>query len=301
MEIKDIEYVKTIIDYGSITKAAKALYITQPSLSIYIKNMQQRLGFDVFYQRGKKLELTYLGEEFLKYGLQILRIQENFNDTVQNALNNKFGRLRLAIPLLRSSYLVPELLPKFHKEFPNVDIQLNESSSASFPYLIENGNVDLALMNRTQESHFLEIKKIKSEEILIALPAKHHLVGQSHLKKEGDYPSLSLDLLADELFILHQPDQFSRHISDNIFLENHFQPKQVLQTRNIETAANLVANNLGVCFINASHTKHLNDNAKIKFFSLEQKVYVDLVVAYRKNRQLPSFAKAFIEICKHSI
>lgn len=99
MEIKDIEYIKAILDHGSVTKAAEALYITQPSLSTYIKNMQQRLGFDVFIQHGKKFELTYLGEEFLKYGLQILRIKEDFYDRLQNIQDNQYGRLKIAIPL----------------------------------------------------------------------------------------------------------------------------------------------------------------------------------------------------------
>lgn len=301
MEIRDIEYVKAIIDKGSVTKAAQALYITQPSLSTYIKNMQQRLGFDVFVQHGKKLELTYLGEEFLKYGLQILRIQENFNDTMQNVLDNKFGRLRLAIPLLRSSYLVPVLLPKFHEQFPNVEIQLNESSSKTFSHLIENGDVDLALMNRTKEGRQQEIEKIKSEEILLALPVEHPLSKFGRYDNHESYPSLDLHLLADELFILHQPDQFSRQVADDIFAKNHFQPQRVLATRNIETAINLVANNFGVCFVNASHTKHLSIGNKIRFFSLKDKVYVDLIVAYRKNRSLPFFAKSFIDICKKSI
>lgn len=279
MEIRDIEYVKAIVDKGSITKAAQALYITQPSLSTYIKNMQQRLGFEVFIQHGKKLDLTYLGEEFLKYGMQILKVQEDFNDTMQNVLDNKFGRLRLAIPLLRSSYLVPVLLPKFQEQFPNVEVQLNESSSKTFFHLIENGDVDLALMNRTKEGHRLETEKIKSEEILLALPANHPLSQFGVYSNKEPYPSLNLDLLADELFILHQPNQFSRQVADDIFAKNHFQPQRILATRNIETAINLVANNFGVCFINASHTKHLNYNGKISFFSLKDKVYVDLIVA----------------------
>ncbi len=160
MEIKDIEYVKAILDKGSVTKAAEALYITQPSLSTYLKNMNSRLGFDVFVQHGKKFELSYLGEEFLKYGLEILKIKGDFEDRLQIIQNNQFGRLKIAIPLLRSSYLVPVLLPKFKKLYPNVEIILNESSSAKFTQLLENGDVDIALMNRIETNQsFIDICK----------------------------------------------------------------------------------------------------------------------------------------------
>lgn len=301
MEIKDIEYVKAILDHGSVTKAAQALYITQPSLSTYLKNMQERLGFEVFIQNGKRFELTYLGEEFLKYGLQILTLKEDFYDQVQNILDNRFGRLKIAIPLLRSSYLVPVLLPIFKTIYPNVDIELNESSSAQFPQLIQNGDVDLALMNRTDSHPALHTEKIKSEEILIALPAQHPLCQKVVRDEQHEFPIIDLQDLADEVFILHQPDQFSRQVSDKIFKTHHFTPKKILATRNIETATNLVANNQGVCFINHSHTKHIILADKIKFFSLRIPFYVELIVAYRKQRQLPSYAKNFIDICKETI
>lgn len=300
MEIKDIEYIKAILVHGSVTKAAEALYITQPSLSTYIKNMQQRLGFDVFIQHGKKFELTYLGEEFLKYGLQILRIKEDFYDRLQNIQDNQYGRLKIAIPLLRSSYLVPVLLPIFKELYPNVDILLNESSSANFPSLVENGDVDLALMNRSDSYEHLETEKIKSEEILLALPAKHALCPKAIRDDRHEFPVLDLRDLKKEVFILHQPDQFSRQVADTIFTKHDFHPDKILATRNIETATNLVANNQGVCFINNSHTKHLITD-KLSFFSLKIPFYVDLIVAYRKNRQLPSYAKSFIDICKDTI
>lgn len=300
MEIKDIEYIKAIVDHGSVTKAAEALYITQPSLSLYIKNMHQRLGFEVFVQHGKKFELTYLGEEFLKHGLNILKIKEDFYDIVQNVLDNKSGRLKLAIPRMRSSYLVPVLLSQFKVLYPNVDIHLNEVSSSNFYHLIENGDVDLALMNASLINPNFETEKIKAEEILIALPSEHP-VCQNCLKDNSPYPTIDLQCLDKELFILHQRNQFSRHVSEQIFLNNSFQPNKILMTRNIETAINLVANGLGVCFINISHIKYLNVGDKIQLFSLQKKFYVDLIVAYRKQRQLPAFARDFIEICKTSI
>lgn len=303
MEIKDIEYVKAIVKYKSITKAAEALYISQPSLSVYIKNMQERLGFEVFEQEGKKLSLTYLGEEFLSFGNQILKVREDFFDAVQNIQKNQFGRLKLAIPLLRSSYLVPELLPKFYQLYPNVEVVLKETSSAKFPKLIKNGDVDLALMNRHHDDKYLTTEKIKSEEMVIALPSNHHLKSlyQTNKTQNCQYPSIKLDMLKDELFILHQPDQFSRQMAEDIFQQNHFHPKSILATRNIETATNLVANQMGVSFVNSSHTKHLNSNDKVILFSLEKKVTVDLIVAYRKGRKLPSYANDFIEICKNNI
>lgn len=301
MEIKDIEYVKAILDKGSVTKAAEALYITQPSLSTYLKNMNSRLGFDVFVQHGKKFELSYLGEEFLKYGLEILKIKEDFEDRVQIIQNNQFGRLKIAIPLLRSSYLVPVLLPKFRELYPNVEIILNESSSAKFTQLLENSDVDIALMNRIESNQFLHSELIKSEEMLIALPAQHSLCQQISKDDDQEFPIMDLNLLENELFILHQPDQFSRQVSDQIFSTHHFKPKHILATRNIETASNLVANNLGVCFINSSHSKHIMMTDKITFFSLKIPFYVDLIVAYRNQRQLPTYAQAFIDICKETI
>ncbi|MFY9902115.1 MAG: LysR family transcriptional regulator, partial [Trichococcus sp.] len=192
MEMKDIEYVKAINDCGSLTRAAESLYISQPSLSMYIKNMQARLGFPVFNQIGKKYELTFLGERFLAAGIEILRMRENFYDEAAHILDNKIGRLRVSIPFMRGSYLAPDILPKFNEIYPNIEVELIEESSKVVEEKINNGEADIAIMNMPHHALNLDFEIIKSEEILLAVPSGHPCINQGKPNPKSSYPSIDL-------------------------------------------------------------------------------------------------------------
>lgn len=293
MEIKDIEYVKAIKEHGSLTKAAESLFISQPSLSLYLKNMQDRLGFKVFDQIGRKFELTYIGGLFLETGIEILRIREDFYDHVSYIINNEVGRLRVALPIIRGSYFAPAILPKFKKVYPNIKIELIEGSSNLIEEKIKNGEADIALMNRPNHPIDAEIDLIKSEEILLAVPYHHPLNSKLNNKIIED-----LSMFKDEQFIIHHPDQRTGQISKSIFEQYNFFPENILYTRNIETALNLTKENFGVTFVNESHTKHLQLIHPPLYYSLLNPFYTDLIAVFRKDRILPPYGKFFIDLCR---
>ena len=130
MEFKDIEYTFAIAKYRHITKAAESLYITQPTLSTYIKNMERRLGVELFKRKGNKIDLTYEGEIFIDNGLKILGQRDELLNKISESISSERGKLKLSIPILRGSYLIPLILPLFHDKFPNVEVVLNEGFSS---------------------------------------------------------------------------------------------------------------------------------------------------------------------------
>ena len=302
MEMEDIEYVKAINDCGSLTRAAESLYISQPSLSMYIKNMQARLGFPVFNQIGKKYELTFLGERFLAAGIEILRMRENFYDEAAHILDNKIGRLRVSIPFMRGSYLAPDILPKFNEIYPNIEVELIEESSKVVEEKINNGEADIAIMNMPHHALNLDFEIIKSEEILLAVPSGHPCINQGKPNPKSSYPSIDLHLFKKDRFILHFPDQRTGQIAEAIFAEHHFVPNKVTHTRNIETAVNLTMTGYGISFLNETHIRHLKFGNAPRFFSFEGKPhYADMIVAYRKGRKLPPYIRTLIDLCREVV
>jgi DNA-binding transcriptional LysR family regulator len=302
MEMKDIEYIKAIHECKSLTKAAETLYISQPSLSMYLKNMNTRLGFSVFNQIGKKFELTFLGERFLAAGSEILRIRDDFYDEAATILDNKIGRLRVSIPFMRGSYLAPEILPKFNEIYPNITVELLEESSKVVEEKINNGEADIAIMNKPHHALHLDYEVIKTEEILLAVPANHPYIHEGKANPHSNYPAIDLRLFEKDRFILHFPDQRTGQIAETIFTELAFTPRQVIHTRNIETAVNLTVTGYGVSFVNETHIRHLKFGNAPRFFSIEgQPHYADMIVAYRKGRTLPPYIKTLIALCKEVV
>ena len=116
IEIKDLKYVSAIAKYESISQAANELYITQPSLSGYLKNLENRMGLPLFQRIGKRMVLTYFGECFLKEGNGLLLQHKHFSEELDRVLYEKHGRLSIGFPILRGISLLPVTLPRFSRE-----------------------------------------------------------------------------------------------------------------------------------------------------------------------------------------
>ena len=113
MVLHNYEYFVAIVDEGSLTKAAEHLYVSQPSLSQYLKRLEANLGVELFDRSASPLRLTYTGERYYQYVLQMMKLDENIRREFQDIKNQTSGRLRLGVALWRlpAAGCIPQLSP----------------------------------------------------------------------------------------------------------------------------------------------------------------------------------------------
>ena len=129
MVLHNYEYFVAIVDEGSLTKAAEHLYVSQPSLSQYLKRLEANLGVELFDRSASPLRLTYTGERYYQYVLQMMKLDENIRREFQDIKNQTSGRLRLGVALWRGACLLPDVFPSFHRQYPDIHIELTEGRS----------------------------------------------------------------------------------------------------------------------------------------------------------------------------
>ncbi|MFT8349450.1 LysR family transcriptional regulator [Clostridium saccharoperbutylacetonicum] len=299
MEFKDIEYTYAISKYHNITKAAEFLYITQPTLSTYIKNMEKRLGFNLFKREGNKIDLTYEGEVFIQEGLKILKQRNELLDKLNDSINSERGKLKISIPILRGSYLIPAILPLFHENYPNVNIILSEGSSTQVEKNVMDGISDLVIFNKPSRKLSLEHEVIYQEEMLLVMH-KDHPLAKKAIKINGlQYPWIDIRLCKDEPFIIQFPYQHTGQIERHIFNQANISPPIRLETRNLEASIRLASSGYGLTFISESHIKHIFCPQNPVFFSVGNPVTVmDVIAAYPNRESLSKHAREFIKISK---
>ena len=302
MEFKDIEYTLAIAKYHHITKAADSLYITQPTLSTYIKNMEKRLGVELFRREGNKIYLTYEGELFVENGLKILQQRDELLNKLNESITSERGILKLSIPILRGSYLVPAILPLFHKKFSNVKIVLNEGSSLEIEKNVKSGLSDLVIFNKPFRKLSLQYETIQKEEMLLVMHKDHPLASKG-VKIDGlRYPWMDIQLCKDEPFIIQFPNQHTGEVERHIFQQANIKPNILLETRNLEASVRLASLGYGLTFISESHVKHISFPQTPLFFSVGQPTTVmELIAAYVDKKSLSKHAKEFIKIAKQSL
>ena len=142
-----MEYVYEVYKERSFSRAARNLYISQPSLSASIRRIEARIGAPIFDRSTTPISLTECGEEYIACVKQILSIQNGFENYLSDLNGLKTGHLSLGGSSLFSSYVLPPLISRFTFAYPDVSIHLTEENSANLELLLENGTLDLVMDN----------------------------------------------------------------------------------------------------------------------------------------------------------
>lgn len=146
MELKELKYLITIAEEGSISHAAEKLYMAQSSLSQALQVYEAELGIPLFMRTSRGVRPTAAGEAFLSHSRQILKHYHLAQNEARDIENLKGGRLMLGISTFRGTYLLPPVLKKFHDRYPEIHVEIKEMDSIDLENQILEGLLDLALI-----------------------------------------------------------------------------------------------------------------------------------------------------------
>lgn len=243
MNMKQALYFKTIAQYGTITAAAKQLYISQPSLSQTLRQIEDEVGTPLFDRSTSPFHLTYAGERYLKAVEAMLDIETRLKEEIESIRRDDGGRLRLGISVTRAMQVLPDVIPIFTKAYPNVTIELTEAASASLEGLLQKGQIDLALAALEANEANIAYELIEKESIGI-LAGKDSQLAQ--LVPSGT--PISLEMVKKEAFVSLDTSHSSRIIQDRLFRRYNIRPKILLETSSLEVARR-VALKSGACMV----------------------------------------------------
>lgn len=302
MELKEIQYILTIAHCGSITAAASALYLTQPALSKFLKNLEKQVGAPLFSRLGNRLVPTHIGERYLQYAEQMSSLQSDWRAECTDLLGEKRGRLSVAIPLMRGSCLIPDILPQFYAKYPHVDVVLQEESHAVERHLLASREVDIVIYNDTLASPSLIHEELGREEIVLVMSKEHPLAMHGRVREGCRFPWFDLALASDFAFVLHPVEQTTGKLSAQLLHLSGISPRVLLRTRNSDTAIRLAANGTALAFAPESYVRKIHFSAPPLCFSVgAPKTETTLFAIYQKGRYLPSYATYFLQLIRASM
>lgn len=296
MDLKEFEYVLTINEERSFSKAAKKLFISQPSLSQYINRLEGQLGVTIFDRNTIPLSLTYEGELYIEAIHNILNIVENMQKKFDDITELKKGRINIGLTPSKANNPLPAILPVFKSKYPGIEIIITEATSSELEDMLSRGTVDVCMMNLPIKSKGIDYEAIMKENIFIAAPPDFI---PSNIKKGSPYPKIDICELEKENFILLHPDQRLRQIADSVFEEANIKPRIMLETRSIETALRLSSSGMGFSLVPESFVKFSDLTNPPKYYSIDGKDFSwTLVIAYRENSYRSKAVQAFADVVK---
>lgn len=240
MELRQIQYFYTVAKLEHVTRAAAQLLVAQSAVSRQIHLLEDELGAPLFHRDGKHIRLSLFGHRFLTHAERILRDVDWAFQEAREFQNPNTGRITLGFPHSIGVHYVPNLLAAFQKVAPSIHFDLIQSKVQNLLHGLQSGEIELAIITpweQVEETTGLEGTHLLYEPLSIVLPANHPYAGA---------PSLSLEQLKDESFILFQPGYTLRELVWSACQQAGFAPKIALEVEETDTVRAFVRAGLGV-------------------------------------------------------
>lgn len=298
MNLKHAQYVLTVLRVGSMTEAAKQLYISQPSLSQTIRQAEEQLGTPIFNRDTSPLSLTYAGQMYVKAAREVISIDTNLINEIEEIKKEYHGRMRLGFSVQRGMQLLPLVIPEFVKKYPYVRIELHEHGSDTLEQLLVEGVCDLALITTSPKRKELCYELLENEEIVLMADKTTDIA-----KRLPDGSIIDICEAENEAFVMLRHGHSIRSVQEHLFQMYGFTPKVLLESNSLELAKRVAANAHAVMLCPYVYIAQSPDvRSRVHCYPIRDMEYErHLYLCYRKELYFARFMEDFLEIVRSKL
>lgn len=268
----------------SYSAAARALHLTQPAVSMQVRQLEKAAGLPLLEQLGRQLHLTDAGRELLRYAAGISDLLREAEDAMKAMQGVGGGELSIAVTST-AKYFAPSLLAEFRRRHPEVRLRLAVSNREAVVRALTENTVDLAVMGRPPRGLDTEAVAFAQHPIVVIAAPGHALAGRRRVP---------LEALAGESFVIRERGSGTRNAMEHVFAERGFKARETLEMSSNETIKQAVMAGMGVAFL-SMHTIGLELRARrlVLLPVTGLPVMREWFVIHRKGKRLSPAAKAF--------
>ena len=249
--LRQLRVFESAASHGSFSRAAEQLHLTQPGVSMHVKELETNIGLPLFERLGKKLFVTEAGTELLTRVREILRTIKDAEDTLDQLKGLRRGLINIGV-VSTAKYFVPNLLARFRKGYPQLEIRLSVSNRGSVIEQLVANQIDLAIMGRSPQELDTVAEPFAQNPHVIIAPPDHPLASRHRI---------AVGAICDETFIVREPGSGTRLAMQQFFTERQLSCKVGMEMASNETIKQAVMAGMGVAFI-SRHTIDLELKAR---------------------------------------
>ena len=239
LTIRQLEVLATVGREGSVTAAAEALHLTQPAVSMQLRQLEEQLELTMFETVGRRLQITEPGIELVQLATELLARLDDLEETARSLRGVGHGRVRLGV-VSTAKYFAPRLLAQFLKMHSGLEFKLTVHNRAEIIDQLQSYAVDLGIMGQPPEDTPLEGAPFAPNP-LVALAAPSHPLSLRRGLRPQD--------LADQPFIVREPGSGTRNAMDRYFADHEVKIRHVMEADSNETIKQAVMAGIGLGFL----------------------------------------------------
>jgi len=284
--LRQLKVFESVARNLSFSRAAEQLYLTQPAVSMQIKQLEGNIGLPLFEQMGKRIYLTDAGRELYHYSRAIAQQLADMELALDELKGVSRGKLNIAV-VSTANYFAPHLLAKFCQRYSGVTVSLSVSNRETVLRQLADNETDLAIMGQPPEGADIVAESFMENPLVVIAPPDHPLC------KARRIPVKKLE---QEIFLLRETGSGTRSAMERFFAEHQIKLNKGMETDTNEAIKQAVQAGMGLGIMSL-HTAELELETKrlivldVQGFPIVRHWHV----VHRENKRLSSVAQAFRE------
>ena len=267
MTTRQLYYLVTIADLGSLSSAAQVLGISQPALSKFLTEYEASLGFLIFLRYHRHLTPTSVGRYVIDCAQKILDEQTRMLQMLRAVTDSNHARIRLATAPNRGAIIYSRIYNQFSHRYPDISLTLTELYARDQPGAILHGQIDLAIGSGRDSDKVTDLP-IAYEELLVSLPVSHPLATAEKIR---------LSDLRDTPFVLQGPRHSIRILAEELFQEAGFSPVVTFESNDVILVDSMLHQAVGVGLVSQAHVFPCEE---LVYRSLDPPIHQTLHIRY---------------------
>lgn len=289
MKSREYEYIQTIAHERNITRASERLFISQPALSRFLKNIENDLGTLLFERVGKKMILTPAGKVYVERAREIIELDARMRSTIQE-MDGRSEALSICYPLIRSMLFAKCVLPVFQASNRSVPIAVSIASQQMIQDALQSGKSRLAFgIVSSEYEKLFGYEKIAQEEMVAVVPKGHPLLEKAEARDDCNYPFIDARFLREEYFALPSAMLYSGQFAERYFAEHDIIPNVAIRLNLTGPLYQHVVEGNGIAILPSIPLRCMELEDKVNYLSLRDRNHAHTVaLLHNKNHALNS-------------
>jgi len=286
LTLRQLKIFQAVARHLSFTRASEELHLTQPAVSMQVKQLEETVGLPLFEQVGKRVYPTEAGEELERYSRSVLAILDEASLVFDEMKGLERGRLRITVAST-ANYFVPQLLAAFCQRHPGVKVSLDVTNRERLLQALQDNDTDLVIMGKPPDSMELVAESFMDNPLVAIAPPSHPLAGQKNIP---------LQRLQRETFLIREKGSGTRSATERFFVEHGLSLSSTMEMSSSEAIKQGVEAGLGLGLLSL-HTLEME-------LALKRLVILDVCelpilrkwyVMHRTGKRLSAVAQSFKE------
>ncbi|WP_028560557.1 LysR family transcriptional regulator [Paenibacillus pinihumi] len=241
MDFKQLEAFQAVLDKGSYSEAAKLLYVSQPTISVRLKTLQEELGVVLFKQNARQTQATLAGRILAHYVSDILKLHQNAVQAIHDTKDIKRKHIRISTTST-GTYILPLITKKFQQSFPGTRLFLSIGNFDSVVNQLHDGKTDIGIIASPMEYAGLRSEVVGNDSIVLVAGRGHPLANRTRITVQD---------LQDQCFIIREQGSDTRKRFEVWCRQHHFYPANYIEIDQQEAIRLAVLNHVGIAVMSS--------------------------------------------------